>query len=49
MEDVFSGLDQQMSQSQSAQSYSKIGKSSASTTNEESIKPNLVAIRKKLF
>lgn len=46
MEDVFSGLDQQMSQSHSAQSYSKIGKSS---TNEESNKPNLVAIRKKLF
>jgi serine/threonine protein kinase len=45
MEDVtFS--DQQMSQSQSAQSYSKIGKSA---TNEESNKPNLVAIRKKLF
>jgi serine/threonine protein kinase len=46
MEDVYSGLDPQMTQSQSAQSYSKIG---FSTTNEESIKPNLVAIRKKLF
>jgi len=45
MEDVISGLDQQMSQS--AQSFSKPGKSSS--TNEESTKPNLVAIRKKLF